>query len=136
MKAALVRSPPSLGGLKTGLPFSWVRSSHNNPPSPLTSALVSWLSLLLKFPPASENVLPGDHGALISPPPNRCTPSTSPCTPNPTHPTTGGGDTRAGRGSGVTLRLIREKRQRMKGEGGLVKIKWGWVKGWISGRVG
>ena len=31
VKAALVRSPPSLGGLKTGLPFSWVRNNHNNP---------------------------------------------------------------------------------------------------------
>lgn len=31
VKAALVRSPPSLGGLKTELPFSWVRNNHNNP---------------------------------------------------------------------------------------------------------
>lgn len=46
VKAALVRSPPSLGGLKTGLPFCWVRNSLNNPLASLLPLKMSSLGIL------------------------------------------------------------------------------------------
>lgn len=104
MKAALVRSPPSLGGLKTGAgPLLGYKQPQYTPHSPQqtfasrTSALISWIRPLFKFPPAPENVLPGGiPWALIS----RYAPIHV-HTPNPSHtPTPGGVSGPKGMGGG------------------------------------